>query len=388
MVDFSVPEETRMIVDTVRRFVRTELNPLEDAIEHAGAISPEMARSVRDKSLALGLYGMSMPEDVGGAGLSAVDFCLVEEEFGWTKDVLVRRAFGCIPDSLVNCVGEQREKYLFPAVRGDIHVAFGLTEPEAGSDAAGIRTTAREDGDHFVINGSKHFISDADIAAAFLVTAVTDPGRGAKGITAFLIDRDTPGFKVGRVQEMMGLTGLNHCELVFEDCRIHKDQILGERGGGLFQVLSFLNRVRLGNIGARAVGTASRLLDMATSYAAERKQFGKKIGEFQMVQAMLADSAAEIHATRSMVLATAWEVDQGLDPRDKVSMVKFYAAEMLGRVADRAVQVFGGMGYCKEMPLERLYRDARIYRIFDGTSEIHRMVVARSLLKEKGLKIS
>ncbi len=381
MVDFSVSEEMQMVLKTLKRFIQTELAPHEAEVEEKQFVRPELALELRTKAKALGLFALGMPAESGGGGLSAVDMCLCEEQFGWTKDALVRRAFGAIPATLENCVGEQREKYLYPAVSGDISVALAMTEPNAGSDAAGILTTAKRDGSDFIINGSKHFISDADLADAFIVTTVTDPSKGGKGITAFLIDRDTPGFTVGRIQYMMGLRATNHCELVFENVRVSANQMLGAEGQGLLQALGTINRVRLGMVGGRAVGMASKLMKMSIDYANERKQFGKSIGEFQMVQAMLADMATEIYAARMMVLNAAWETDQGLDPREKVSMVKYYASEMLGRVADKAVQIFGGMGYCREMPLEQLYRDARVYRIFDGASDIHRMVIARSLLK-------
>jgi acyl-CoA dehydrogenase len=376
-----MPEETKMVLDTVRAFIKQELVQHEAEVEEVEFVRPELASELRAKAKKLGLFAMGMPEDVGGGGLSAVDMCLVEEEFGFTKDALVRRAFGAIPGALVNCVGEQREKYLLPAVQGDINVALGMTEPNAGSDAAGIKTSAKRDGDDFILNGSKHFISDADVADAFLITAVTDSSKGAKGISAFLVDKDTPGFAVGRTQYMMGLRATNHSELIFDNVRVAKGQMLGAEGTGLYQALSTINRVRLSMVGGRSVGMARKLMQMCIDYANERKQFGQKIGDFQMVQAMLADMATEIFAARMMVMNAAWETDQGMDPREKVSMVKYYTSEMLGRVADKAVQIFGGMGYCREMPLEQLYRDARVYRIFDGASDIHRVVIARSLLK-------
>lgn len=387
MIDFSLSAETRMLLDMLRRFIAQELAPHEAEVEEVQYVRPELAKELRGKARELGLFALGMPEEVGGGGLSAVDMCLCEEEFGFTKDALVRRAFGAIPMSLLNCVGDQRQKYLDRAVSGEINVALGMTEPGAGSDAAGIRTQARRDGDDFVLNGSKHFISDADVAHAFIVTAVTDPSRGARGISAFLVDRDTPGFRIGRVQYMMGLRATNHCELFFEDVRLPKSQMLGEEGTGLFQALSTINRVRLGMVGGRSVGMARKLLGASIDYARQRKQFGQTIGEFQMVQAMLADMQTELFAARMMVLNAAWEIDQGMDPRDKVSMVKYFASEMLGRVADKTVQIFGGMGYCKELNIEQLYRDARVYRIFDGASDIHRMVVARSMLKTGQLVI-
>ncbi len=381
MIDFSLSPETQMLLDMLRKFIAQELAPHEAEVEEVQYVRPEVARELRGKARELGLFALGMPEEVGGGGLSAVDMCLCEEEFGFTKDALVRRAFGAIPMSLLNCVGDQRQKYLDRAVSGEINVALGMTEPGAGSDAAGIRTQARRDGDDFVLNGSKHFISDADVADAFIVTAVTDPSKGARGISAFLVDRDTPGFTIGRVQYMMGLRATNHCELFFEDVRLPKSQMLGEEGTGLFQALSTINRVRLGMVGGRSVGMARKLLGASIDYARQRKQFGQPIGEFQMVQAMLADMQTELFAARMMVLNAAWEIDQGMDPRDKVSMVKYFASEMLGRVADKTVQIFGGMGYCKELNIEQLYRDARVYRIFDGASDIHRMVIARSMLK-------
>jgi acyl-CoA dehydrogenase len=259
---------------------------------------------------------------------------------------------------------------------------MAITEPGAGSDAASITTTATRDGNDFVLNGRKHFISDGDIADYAIVMAVTDKEKRARGgITLFLVDKGTPGFSLGRVQPMMGHRGYGHAELVLENCRIPASRILGELGEGFRLIMSSVSRVRLLHIGARSVGMASRLLSMCTKYANERHQFGHPIGDFQMIQQHLADMATEIYATRMMVLNAAWQLDQGLDCRDKVSMVKVYAAEMMGRAADRALQIFGGMGFCKEMPIERIYRDCRVLRIYDGTSEVHRMLIARSLLK-------
>lgn len=224
-----------MVVKTLKRFIETELKPYEAEVEEKQFVRPELALELKTKAKALGLFALGMPEESGGGGLSAVDMCLCEEQFGWTKDALVRRAFGAIPAALENCVGEQRERYLYPAVRGDIGVALGMTEPNAGSDAAGILTTAKRDGSDFIINGSKHFISDADLADSFIITAVTDPTKGAKGITAFLIDRGTPGFTIGRIQYMMGLRATNHCELVFENLRVSEAQMLGAEGQGFIR---------------------------------------------------------------------------------------------------------------------------------------------------------
>ena len=382
MIDFEIPEETRLLIETVRRFVEAEVRPLEAEVEELGRIPQEKLVAVKGRAQALGLYAMNMPAEVGGGGLSTVDTCLVEEQLGTTSDALIRRVFGQVYDMLLACEGAQRDDYLLPTVHGDKICAMAITEPGAGSDAANISTTAVPDGKTFIINGRKHFISDGDIADYAIVMALTDAEKRARGgITLFLVDRDTPGFSVGRVQPMLGHRGYGHAELVFEDCRVGADRILGELGEGFRLIMSTVSRVRLAHIGARSVGMAGRVLEMARTYANERRQFGQAIGQFQMVQQMLADMATEIFAARSMVLNTAWEVDQGRDPRDKLSMVKLFASEMMGRVADRGLQIFGGMGYSKEMPLERIYRDSRVLRIYDGTSEVHRMLIARQVLK-------
>jgi acyl-CoA dehydrogenase len=380
-MQFDLTPEQSMLVDTVRRFIETELIPLEDEIEEAGRLDSHTARAIFEKSRSHGFYAMNIPEEYGGGGLSAVDTMLVEEQFGHTKDILVRRAFGNVYESLLEGTPEQKERWLLPCVRGERTCSIAITEPDAGSDAAAIRTRAEADGDGYVLNGNKHFISDGLFSDFFIVSAVTDPHARPRHVSLFLVDKNLPGVTIGRDQKMMGLTGTSHVELFFENVKLGHEHLLGKKGHGLAIAYSTLGRVRLAQVGARAIGKASRLLKLATGYANERKQFGKHIGEFQMIQQMIADSVVEINAARLMLLRAAWEIDQGRDARDWISMVKIEAAETLGRVADRTVQIFGGMGYCKEMPIERLYRDARIYRIFDGTSEIHRTVVAKSALK-------
>jgi len=379
---FDLTEEQTMIVDTVRRFVHDELIPLEDEIEETGRLDPTKAKAVFEKSRALGLYATNIPVEYGGGGLSAVDTMLVEEQFGHAKDILIRRAFGNVYESLLEGTAEQKDRFLRPAVRGERTCSIAITEPDAGSDAASIRTRAVRDGDGWIVTGKKHFISDGHYSDFFIVSAVTDPEARPRHVSLFLIDKDQPGVAVGRDQAMMGLTGTSHVELFFEGVRVGRDRLLGAEGQGLAIAYSTLGRVRLAQVGARAIGKACRLATMMTAQANERRQFGKAIGEFQMIQQMIADSAIEINAARLMLLRAAWEIDQGRDARDWISMVKVEAAETLGRVADRAVQIFGGMGYCRELPVERLYRDARIYRIFDGTSEIHRGVIAKSALKK------
>ncbi len=380
-MQLELSEEQRLLVHTLRRFVEAELVPLEDEVEAAGRLAPERARTIFEKSRALGFYAMNIPTEYGGGGLSAVDTMLVEEQFGHTKDILIRRAFGNVYESLLEGDAAQKDRWLLPAVRGERTCSIAFTEPGAGSDAASIATRAMRDGEGWRLFGQKHFVSDGEFSDFFIVSAVTDPAARPRHVSLFLVDKGMRGVSVGPDQPMMGLTGTSHVPLYFDDVHLGPEHLLGGEGRGLRIAFDTLGRVRLAQVGARAIGKASRLLRLMTDYAREREQFGKPIGEFGPIQEMLADSAIEINAARLLLLRAAGEIDRGRDARDWISMVKVQAAETLGRVADRAVQVFGGMGYCKAMPIERLYRDARIFRIFDGTSEIHRMVVARGLLK-------
>jgi acyl-CoA dehydrogenase len=387
MIDFSLPEDTRLLIDTVRRFVDTEVQPLEDEVERTATVPAAALTVVKTKAQALGLFAMNMPAEVGGGGLSCVQHCLVEEELGKTSDALIRRVFGQVYPMLMACRGDQVGKYLLPTVKGDLICAMAITEPGAGSDAASISTAAHLEDGQWVLNGTKHFISDGDIADYVIVMALTDQDKRARGgITLFLVDRGTPGFSVARTQPMMGHRGYGHAELIFDQCRVPAGAVLGEVGSGFKLIMKSVLQIRLAHIGARAVGMAQRALEMMRRYAADRRQFGQPIGDFQMVQKQIADSATEIFAVKMMVMNAAWEIDQGLEPRDKVSMIKVAASEMQGRVVDRAIQIFGGMGFSKDLPLERMYRDARVTRIYDGTSEIHRMLIARSTIKN-GLQL-
>lgn len=348
MVDFAIPDEMRLLVETTQKFIQTEVQPLEEEVERLGHVPPDRLKELQTRAKGLGLFAMNMPVEVGGGGLSTVEMAYLEEQLGQTSDALIRRIFGQVYEMLLACKGEQRERYLLPTVRGERICCMAITEPGAGSDAASITTTATRDGDDFALNGRKHFISDGDIADYAIVMGVTDKERRARGgITLFLVDKGTPGFSVGRVQPMMGHRGYGHAELLFENCRVPASHVLGELGEGFRLIMSSVSRVRLLHIGARSVGMASRLLSMCSEYANERHQFGHPIGDFQMIQQHLADMATEIYATRMMVLNAAWQLDQALDCRDKVSMVKVYAAEMMGRAADRALQIFGGMGFAR-----------------------------------------
>ena len=377
-MDFSLSDEQKMLIETVRRFIHEELKPLEETVEETGELPTAVAQSIQDKAQALGLYAMNMPAELGGGGLSHLDRIVCEEQFGHTTDILIRRAFGNVYEPLLHCQGEQIERWLMPAVAGKRTCAIAITEPGAGSDAAGIKTAALKNERGWLLSGSKHFISDGLWSDFFLVSART----GEKSISMFMVDKGLPGFTVGKDQKMMGLRGTPHLELFFDNVQLEEAALLGQVGQGFKLAMGALNVVRLAQVGARAVGKASHVCEIMLDWAKERQQFGTPIGDFQMVQQMLADSVIEINAARWMVYHAAWMLDQGLDARDQIAMVKVHAAETLGRVVDRAVQIFGGMGYCKELPIERYYRDARIYRIYDGTSEIHRGVIARSAQKK------
>ena len=377
-MDFALTDEQRMLLDTVRRFIEEELRPLEDAVEASGQLARETALAIHEKAKALGLYALNMPVEVGGGGLGTVDRILCEEQFGHTTDILIRRAFGNVYEPLLECRGEQIGRWLKPTVQGQRTCSIAITEPGAGSDAQGIKTHARKTDVGWTLNGTKHFISDGEWSDFFLVSAKT----GERQISMFMVDKGLPGLTVGKDQEMMGLRGTPHVELFFDDVPLEPAALLGAEGQGFKLAMGALNVVRLAQVGARAVGKASHVLELMTDYANQRRQFGHKIGDFQLIQQMLADSVIEINAARLMVLHAAWMIDAGLDARDWISMVKVHAAETLGHVVDRGVQLFGGMGFCKELRMERYYRDARVYRIFDGTSEIHRTVIARSVLNK------
>ena len=380
-MDFDLNHEQRMLVQTIRDFIVAELLPLEKEVEESGSLDPQKAREIQQKSMKLGLYALNVPESFGGAGLSTLDWMLAEEQFGHTSDILVRRAFGNVYDLLFKGTEEQVERWLLPSVLGERVFSIAFTEPEAGSDLAAIRTRAERSATGWTINGKKHFISDGEYSDFFIITAKTDPDAGQQGISTFIIDKETPGLLVGRDQPMMGLRGTSHVELFFDDVKLGPEALLGIEGEGFKLALETLGRVRLAQIGARAVGKATRILDLTVDYARQRSQFGNSIDQFQMIQQMLADSAIEINSARLALLQTAWEADNDRNVSARISMIKVQAAETLCRVADRAVQIYGGLGYCRDLPIERYYRDARIYRIYDGTSEIHRMVVARAISK-------
>ena len=341
-----------------------------------------LATDIFEKSRALGFYGMNIPAEHGGGGCDAVQMVYLEQEMGQTTDPLVRRAFGNVYEVLLACNEAQRQQWLLPCVKGERTCSIAMTEPQAGSDSARITATAKPDGDGWILNAYKCPVGDGMFSDFYVVSARSENVEGSRGISLFLVDRSMPGVEVVRDMPMMGLRGSTHVEIKFDNVKLGPENLLGERGRGLSLLLSTIGRIRLFHIGARSIGMARKVLKMMTERANQREQFGKPIGEFQMIQQMLADSLTELSCAHLLVLDAASEIDRGLDPREKVSMVKINSSETLGRIADRAVQLFGAMGYCKDFPLERIYRDCRVLRIYDGTSEIHRMVVSRGLMNK------
>jgi acyl-CoA dehydrogenase len=346
-------------------------------------VPPALIAEIHAKAKAAGLYAANMPEDLGGGGLDAVSLALMERELGRTSFAL-QYAVARPSNILRACQGEQIERYLLPAIRGERVECLALTEPGAGSDLRSMKTKAVREGDHFVINGTKHFISYADVAdfaILFAASGEEETRHGTKKkITSFLVDKGIPGFEVHMGPHSVSHRGFNHCELVFTDCRIHERQILGQEHHGFDVANEWLGATRL-TVAAQCLGRAQRALELATEWAASRKQFGQTIGRFQGVGFKLADMATEIAAAELLVIQAAWKLDQGSAADQDFAMAKLFATEMLARVTDNAVQIFGGMGLMEEMPLERLWRDARVERIWDGTSEIQRHIISRSLLR-------
>jgi acyl-CoA dehydrogenase len=382
-MDFGLTEEQRMLVDTVRAFVEAELVPYENEVEKTDEVRPELIQQIHQRAQNTGLYAANMPEELGGGGLDHVAFTLMERELGRTSFAL-QYAVHRPSNILRACNEEQKQRYLLPTIRGERIECLGITEPNAGSDVKSMQTRAVQEGDDFVITGTKHFISYADVAdyiILFTASGVEDTPRGAKKlITSFLIDKDTPGLTVTKGSRSVSHRGFHHCELSFDKARVHKRQVLGEIHKGFDVANTWLGATRL-TVAAQCVGRAQRALEMATQWAATRKQFGQTIGKFQGVSFKLADMATEIECANLIVLQTAWKTEQGTAQDQDYAMAKLFATEMLARVTDQAVQIFGGMGLMEETGVERLWRDARVERIWDGTSEIQRHIISRALLR-------
>ncbi|OZI47437.1 acyl-CoA dehydrogenase [Bordetella genomosp. 5] len=374
-------ETLTLLIDAVRRFVTERLVPAEDELANSGAVPEDIVREMRD----LGLFGLSISPDYGGLGLTMEEEVRVVFELGQTSPAfrsLAGTNIGIGSQSIVLAgTDAQRAEYLPRLASGELIGSFALTEPDAGSDAMSLRTTAQRDGDDYIINGTKRYITNAPIAGLFSVMARTAPERRADSISCFLVPVGTPGITLGKPDKKMGQAGALTCDVVFDNCRVPASALLGgQEGTGFRTSMRVLDKGRL-HIAALCVGIAERLLRDAVRYALERKQFGQPIAEFQLVQAMIADSQAELYAARCMVLDAARLRDRGENTTMQAACCKMYATEMVGRVADRAVQIHGGAGYISEYAVERFYRDVRLFRLFEGTTQIQQLVIAREALK-------
>ncbi len=377
------PQTLREFLDTIARFVRERLVPAEAEVAETDAVPPAVVAEMRR----LGLFGMTIPEAHGGLGLGMSEEAQVLFELCQTSPAF-RSVHGTnngigSQGIVIDGTEEQRRKYLPRLAAGEIIASFALTEPNAGSDAASLKTTARWAGNGWVLNGTKRFITNAPEASLFTVMARTDPeNKGAGGISAFLVEAPNPGLKLGKPDRKMGQRGAHTCDVIFEDCRVPAGALLGGREGqGFKTAMKVLDRGRI-HIAAVCIGVAERLIRDMVRYAKDRVQFGQPIGEFQLVQAMLADSRAEAYAARCMVLDAARRKDAGESISTEASCCKYFASEMVGRVADRAVQIHGGAGYIADFGVERFYRDVRLFRLYEGTSQIQQLVIARNMMRE------
>jgi butyryl-CoA dehydrogenase len=387
-MDFTFPKEYQLLRRMIREFAQNEIAPIARKIDEV----EEIPRELIDKMARLGLLGAPFPQKYGGMGAGVTGYCILMEE--------IDRVCGSTVTFLGTHIGigamaihvdgneEQKEKYLTPLARGEKIAAFGLTESGAGSDAAAIQTRAERDGDDYILNGTKIFTSNGGIADIFSVLAVTDPSLGARGgITAFILGKDFPGFSIGTLEDKMGIRGSSTAELIFEDCRVPKENVIGEVGLGFVTFMKTLDINRLG-LGAGCLGGAQAALDASVKWAKTRHLFGKPIAHRQSIQFMIADMAIEIEALRSLIYRTAWLVDTGQPYIREGAICKVYSSEVLHRCVDKAVQIHGGMGYMRDYYIERMYRDARITEIFEGTSEIQRYVIASNIFRQEGVRIS
>ena len=386
MTAFGLTEEQQMIAETVRSFVENEIYPHEDLVERTGEVPIEIAQEIKQKTLDLGFYACNFPLCVGCAGLNHIEFAVVERELG-RGSMALDHFFGRPQNILMACEGEQVERYLMPAVRGEKMDALAMTEPGAGSDVRGMNCAAVRDGGDWVLNGTKHFISGADHADFLIVFVATGEDQTPRGpkkrITCFLVDRGHPGFTIRDGYKSVSHRGYKNMILEFDDCRLPDAQVLGFVDGG-FEVMNTCLYATRFTVAAMSVGRARRVFDYALDYAATREQFGQKIGKFQGVSFQIADMITEIDAADLLTLASADRLDRNLPANREIASAKLYASEMLARVTDAAIQIHGGMGLMNDYPLERFWRDARVERIWDGTSEIQRHIISRDLLRALG----
>jgi acyl-CoA dehydrogenase len=390
-MNFGLTEEQQLIVDTTRAFVENELYPHEREVERTGHLRPDLIRELQAKAMAAGLYAANMPAEVGGAGLDTLTWLLYEKELGRANYALHWTCVARPSNILLAGTDEQKDKYLYPCIRGEKWDCLAMTEPGAGSDLRGMKATAVQDGSDWVLNGTKHFISHADLADFAIVFMAsgeeespnTPRGGKRKKITAFFVDKGTPGFTVREGYRNVSHRGYTNSILEFDDCRLPESQVLGEVHRGFEVANSWLGATRL-QVAATCLGRAERALGHAIGYAAERQQFGQAIGKFQGVSFKLADMATELKAAELMVLEAGWKYDAGTVTDQDMAMAKLKATEMLAFVADEAIQIHGGMGLMDDLPLERIWRDARVERIWEGTSEIQRHIISRALLRAVG----
>jgi acyl-CoA dehydrogenase len=376
------PEIFDALLEGVRRFVTERLRPLEAQVSETDEIPEDLVQDMRE----LGLFGLSISEEFGGLGLNMEEEVRIAFELGRTSPAM-RSTFGTnvgigSQGLVMDGNDAQKAKYLPLIASGEIITSFALTEPDVGSDSGAVKTRAELDGDAYVLNGSKRYITNADKADLFTVMARTG-GPGPKGVSAFLVPRDLPGLSVGKPERKMGQQGAHVCDVIFDNVRVPAENRLGAEGDGFKVAMRVLDRGRL-HISAVCVGAAERLIADSIAYAKERQQFGKPIAEFQLIQAMIADSVAECKAAKALVLQTAKAKDLGQRITEDCACAKLIASEMVGRVADRAVQIFGGAGYIADYGIERFYRDVRLFRIYEGTSEIQRTIIAREALRNEG----
>lgn len=386
-MDFGLNEEQRMIVETTRAFVETELYPHEQMVERTGHLPMELIKEIQGKAMAAGLYAANMPVEVGGAGLDTLSWLLYEKELGRANYALHWTGVARPSNILLAGNADQRERYLMPCIRGETWDCLAMTEPGAGSDLRGMKASARQEGGDWVLNGTKHFISHADLAGfaiCFMASGEEETPRGPKKlITAFFVDKGTPGFTVRDGYRNVSHRGYTNCILEFDDCRVPAANVLGKVHKGFEVANSWLGATRL-QVASTCLGRADRALALAIAYAADRKQFGQAIGKFQGVSFKLADMALELKAADLLTREAAWKLDQGTVTDADMAMAKLKATEVLAMVADEAIQIHGGMGLMDELPLERIWRDSRVERIWEGTSEIQRHIISRELLRAVG----
>ena len=385
-MNFNLTDEQNIIVETVRTFLENEIYPHEKKVDDTGVVPKELGIEIAQKCKEIGFFASNMPEKVGGGGLNHLDFTLLERELGRGSNALTV-FFGRPSGILMACNEEQKEKYLYPAVKGDKFDALAMTEPGAGSDVRGMECSAVQKGGDWVVNGTKHFISHANIAdfvIVFIATGEEQTNKGSKRkISCFLVDRGTPGFEITQGYKSVSHRGYQNCILRFDDCRLPKHQILGELHKGFNIANEWLYSTRL-TVAATSVGRARRAFELTLPYTVDRHQFGKSIGKFQGVSFQLADMITEIDAADYLTLSAAWKLDQGLPSNREIASAKLFSTEMLSKVTDTCIQVHGGMGLMDDLPFERFWRDARVERIWDGTSEIQRHIISRELLRPLG----